>query len=111
MGDAAVSDAIERLRKLLAKERAYDDELAAFVVAYGADLLAELDGRWRPIQSAPKDGTELWLYAPDESPSQFVGRYEVSGEYGYWAYSEELVMQVVGEAGPTHWMPLPEPPK
>jgi hypothetical protein len=56
---------------------------------------------WQPIETAPKDGTEVLL---------------TNGEYkraGYWAtrinaWSIDMVPPI---KAPTHWAPLPEPQK
>lgn len=64
---------------------------------------------WQPIETAPKNGDDLWLYQQGQEPEQFVG-YFCSDGCSYWAYRERLVNDVVGEANPTHWMPLPPPP-
>ena len=64
---------------------------------------------WQPIETAPRDGTEILLFDADTDPTIYVGGYDYDGRY--WFYSELLAQDVVGEATPTHWMPLPEPPK
>lgn len=61
-----------------------------------------------PIESAPRDGTPIWLYT-------WAGQCE-----GYWNYGEWVQDSVYctydGAGGPafqgapTHWMPLPPPP-
>ena len=61
-------------------------------------------GEWQPIETAPRDGTPIiaiWV-----NPNQLG------------AYSQEpLILRYVWFDGkhiysePTHWMPLPEPPK
>ena len=69
---------------------------------------------WRPIETAPKDGTNVLLY----------GRWkgEVSKNPEYWdifkaAYSfDEWVVcdsDIYGPIilDPTHWQPLPKPPQ
>jgi hypothetical protein len=89
---------------------------------------------WRPIAEAPKDGTDIILYAAatESTPKRVtVGRWveesvsaerEVRDFDGNW-----LGTQVVGnnspaywmswdggftqEHQPTRWMPLPDPPK
>lgn len=59
--------------------------------------------KWRPIETAPKDGTEIVVYAP------YDGVVSSSYKHGCW----QKLMTVSGarhENAPTHWMPLPEPP-
>lgn len=57
---------------------------------------------WQPIETAPKDGTPVWLFSPEDNPQQFVGSWESFEDQGWWGYAG---------TGVTHWMPLPEPPK
>lgn len=67
---------------------------------------------WQPIETAPKDGTDVWLFIPDDEPNQAVGYFDVSDdEYQFWSYRESLVNEVFGSANPTYWMPLPPPPE
>lgn len=71
-------------------------------------------GGWRPIESAPKDGTAILLLykghavealwecvdsGDGESGKQPAYRW--SSEFDFFGYGTE----------PTHWMPLPEPPE
>lgn len=59
----------------------------------------EADKGWRPIETAPKD--EDVLIAAAHIPES-VGRASCeNGEWYKWPYLSQ----------PTHWMPLPEPPK
>lgn len=74
---------------------------------------------WQPIETAPKDGTWILLCkATDadgkpitgESFGLFVQRaawWEVDGWVDYCA----MVRDPNVFFNPTHWMPLPEPPK
>ena len=65
---------------------------------------------WQPIDTAPKDGTNVWLFCPDEEPQQCAGYF--TGEAGaYWEPCDTLVSSVILEVLPTHWMPLPDAPK
>ena len=65
---------------------------------------------WQPIETAPKDGTNILLTN---------GRQGVCGYWGEWRQSAFLRQRdnwcsywLVQECGtqPTHWMSLPEPP-
>ena len=67
-------------------------------------------GAWRPIETAPKDGTHILLYRRNEVTSVSEGwwRLDVFGqsyEWGGagWSYPEE--------DQPTHWMQPPERPE
>lgn len=68
--------------------------------------------RWQPIETAPRDGSELLLIAtlynrPEPRPRRVVGIYSgnpVSGRPG-WYGCKGMLFHV------THWMPLPEMPK
>jgi hypothetical protein len=65
-----------------------------------ADRLADL---WRPIESAPKDGT-LLLWIPGRVPHVAVGAFWQVDDYGWgWWAGPSLVE-------PSHWQPLPPPP-
>jgi hypothetical protein len=58
---------------------------------------------WRPVESAPKDGTKILVYTihGDVEVTEFcVMRRTVSDPVGDWNGSL-----------PTHWMPLPVPPR
>lgn len=56
---------------------------------------------WQPIETAPRDETEVLTY---RNGLMAVAFWE--NEFGCWFVTDgaELV-------GVTHWMPLPEPPK
>lgn len=72
---------------------------------------------WRPIETAPKDGTRLLLCNASHDSVEVgfwdKGFYWTSrnGFDGEWTngYCDEYERDVVLK--PTHWMPLPEPPK
>jgi len=54
---------------------------------------------WQPIETAPKDGTVIIVYAPDFFQT-------AAWTDGIWTNASESWLGDV-----THWMPLPEPPK
>ena len=71
---------------------------------------------WKPIETAPKDGTkvDLWVEWPGQSPA--AGRVpdaEWTDLYG-WSYRSltgEGDFGIEHQGGqPTHWRPRPEPP-
>lgn len=68
---------------------------------------------WQPIESAPRDWTDVILYDPNEddgtgSCGVMKGWYSMKdGGFDCWMSYESTS----GNISPTHWMPLPEPPK
>lgn len=69
-----------------------------------ADALEQ--SQWRPIESAPKDGTVLvWLSEPHKSMNSNVG---VALFHPNVRFINGLFAHDLPE--PTHWMPLPTPP-
>lgn len=73
---------------------------------------------WRPIKTAPKDGTWVIIYDPyfvTEMPVS-IGTYMTADERdtcGRFKKGEWLLFEWDGmpsSANPTHWMPLPEAP-
>lgn len=70
---------------------------------YFKDNFAEHDaapGGWRPIETAPTDGTVILLATPRGRIAD--GMYDV--RYGVWAWPYVM-------ATPTHWLPAPPPPE
>lgn len=59
-----------------------------------------MDGEWRPIETAPRDGTPiLVVVVPLTGHSPHVQIVSWSG--GWYPYDRQ----------PTHWQPLPSPPQ
>lgn len=67
-------------------------------------------GLWQPIETAPKDGTEIlsWSNRQNILPVVFCRFREV---FVMAIYDDETGELEVSECAPTHWMPLPQPPK
>lgn len=64
--------------------------------------------RWYPIQDAPTDGTLLLLTDGDEVLS---GYWNDNDAFGFgWIICDPSNLYI-GTAEPTHWMPMPEPPR
>lgn len=75
---------------------------------------------WQPIETAPKDGTEVLLWCSKfagevsgvvEKPGAVLGRF-FSGmsDYGGVNWWDTGGDYYATWAWPTHWQPLPEPP-
>lgn len=64
---------------------------------------------WQPIETAPKDGTRILCYFPDESAFKILT--VVWGYYG-WRLDPDggTEFEFPIEGKPTHWTPLPEKP-
>lgn len=62
---------------------------------------------WKPIGTAPKDGTPFLTFSPELATGPYGG-VDVAGfddeEAAFWKFR-------CGFDSVTHWMPLPEPPK
>ena len=83
--------------------------------------------KWQPIETAPKDGTEVLVYRDMatvpvihiawyrnkeewENSGKHVGGLDTLEEWeGWWSYTENSVSQ--SKIKPTHWMPLMELPQ
>jgi hypothetical protein len=64
---------------------------------------------WQPIDTAPKDGTEVLGYSDERDPKieliRYLGADFVDGDLiCKWLDRDEA------EFPATHWMPLPKPP-
>ena len=60
---------------------------------------------WQPIETAPRDGTEILVI--ESAGGCYVANWQ-SLDGWVWAYDN---MDGPTCTNPTHWMPLPEPPK
>lgn len=59
---------------------------------------------WRPIETAPKDGTAILVWRAHE-PGRELRRMGIDMWVGGCWWNSRRDMQ------PTHWQPLPAPPK
>jgi hypothetical protein len=69
-----------------------------------AALSAAKGGGWLPIESAPKDGTEILIFRD-------YAAVKVGG--GYWSIHQRCWIHggyMCWQLPPTHWQPLPTPP-
>jgi len=65
------------------------------------------ENKWMPIESAPRDGKIILIYGPDENP---YSRIKI-GRWSEILKSWVSTHYISGYYKPTHWHPLPEPPK
>lgn len=80
---------------------------------------------WQPIETAPMDGTSILVHG-NKAPGNPSGKMETCEAYNtsvaaWWAGENDgegawicyMGMVQEPECGfePTHWMPMPEPPK
>ena len=82
---------------------------------------------WQPIESAPKDGSDMWLWREDSgaflgrwiAPVDFLTDSEIDtwlagdpeiAEECDWFFADYVQGGRVTDGPPTHWQPLPPPP-
>lgn len=73
---------------------------------------------WRPIETAPKDGTAVLLGSAKDGGA-WVGKYVPVYQSGYRPNNPWFSVMLTCEhlpakppyLRPTHWMPLPPPPE
>ncbi len=92
------------------------DDFARVEVQLIRELItAALGHQWQPIETAPKDGTPILLWAPEWKYVSRCGWWQSSingsddagwtdGTVISWNYQEVSILL------PTRWMPLPDPP-
>jgi len=65
---------------------------------------------WQPIETAPKDGTEILAY--DEMVLRVSWQDEwLSDDYAWHLGTCLMFGNSETKCSPTHWMPLPAPPE
>lgn len=77
-------------------------------------LQAQIDGGWQPIETAPKDGTAIL-----GTSNKVLGSVPITchwhSEWNEWVFSMAFGEPIRGGCTyvtkPTHWQPLPTPPK
>jgi len=78
---------------------------------------------WQPIETAPRDGTPVLLWAvregwEDRGPCRICGwgdeygwsLYGAAGAEPFAGMPRNNRVQRLDQCQPTHWMPLPAPP-
>lgn len=73
-----------------------------------SDLSSLIADLWQPIETAPKDGTHILLYVKLDEPRE----KEVGIDVGFYVtHRNDDFLAWSYVARPTHWMPLPSPPR
>jgi len=100
-----MNDAVRLLR--LACQRMFDGEereqIRAFLHGYDREAAPQLG--WQSIETAPEK--EMFIYFQKREGHRMVG-LAYRAKDGGWRDSEGNWSECLN---PTHWMPLPEPPK
>ncbi len=66
--------------------------------------------KWQPIETAPKSGGKVLVWDPEWDKYPAIAAYDA--KYGRWADEDyDPDEDPRWHLTPTHWMPLPEPPK
>ena len=62
---------------------------------------------WKPIATAPKDGSSIWAYNNEQGVMRWI-----EGEgYALWTWADTLLSDADPyPEQPTHWIPLPDAP-
>lgn len=81
-----------------------------FGVSSAAPVLP--DRGWRPIESAPRDGTlvDLWLYWPEGTRHSRCADAFWSEDEGDWKIGQYFTRQYMEPPSALYWMPLPDAP-
>lgn len=99
----AISQYLARARAAVEAMREPNEEISSDASRHspGAAIMTA----WRDISTAPKDGTRILLTAPyGDVPGNWIG----VGAFYCAAWRDDRTYVLFG---PTHWMPLPPPPK
>lgn len=74
---------------------------------------------WQPIETAPKDGTWILVYCPEDTnrghavmhTARWMDFYQSAPDWAHGPLDDYFGSYREGlPSNPTHWMPLPAPP-
>jgi hypothetical protein len=75
---------------------------------------------WRPIATAPMDGSRIILFIPSLKTGVQTGHYahhqtlshgKITSEYRRWYTDGTMYLPGQGDLEPSHWMPIPDGPQ
>jgi hypothetical protein len=76
-------------------------------------------GVWQPIETAPKDGSVIFVWAEGHTWPEAAKWFEYDPEvteqvdaFGTWIFADGVLADLAGfeEGSLSHWTPLPAPP-
>ena len=73
----------------------------------GQEIVGSMN-EWQPIETAPKDGTRILAFFPIINSYKILTVEFIRHRWYICPYDSEFKMM---GGDPTHWMPLPNPPK
>jgi hypothetical protein len=66
---------------------------------------------WQPIETAPRDGSEIWAFNGEQARMKWFEADGTEEGYSLWIWADELSCDVdPSPEQPTHWQPLSQPP-
>ena len=79
-------------------------------------MMTDMNMMWQPIKTAPKDGTHLILFCPVRGvvcPGRWDENRYARTPRPFWTHWGERTWGTMSVRNdqPTHWCPIPEPPK
>lgn len=86
--------------------RRFDVSASIFLRSYAKKEVAD---EWKPIETAPKDGTSILVGAPEWEPELCSWRNDCW--FRGWCAGGLRSDTYGPDFDPTHWMPLPPPPR
>lgn len=109
-----LADALEaynRWRRGGDGEQPDPSRLGAEIEAAAALLRRLAEGGWRPIEEAPKDGTEVWAFNGEQACMRWIEGSLEGETYALWVWVDELLADADPHPKqPTHFQPLPAAP-
>ena len=85
----------------ISNKKAMWDQAVAVIEDLGGSVSV-----WKPIRTAPKDNSDILVWSKDAELVQ-----QVYWNFYHKMWSVSTLENCPPYAPPTHWMPLPEPPK
>lgn len=108
---------IERVAKHLAAANGDPSAWGAYAhqAMIGVDLYPVIDeAMWAPMETAPKIGEGILVNAPNFPEKVLATSWNPYAERGWSLWGCDSISFYFGEEdgeAPTHWRPLPKPPK